>query len=730
MEAYQEQTSPEPSDARFRTDLSALTQPVAVALGPAPAQVLALQRAAGNRATRRALARTLHERRSEPPRTRFLARQQVPQAAESPVRPVTIRWTGSIQSSLFDLLRGLGLADERAATVARAVLAQVTTYVHEGRSMAREEFERIPRSSFILDANLTDTLAREAGIDPARLRSQASVVGQVEEILGPIRAMLEGRTPPSREAREREAARWGGPRDPIQGSWAVLEGNEPLARVYLRLMEHYVGVPQTDPTRRASAGGLSQDELLAIVGTNETRRLYTNLFTQGWREFTEAAGADVAGFARLEERIFEQLAWGNPTAARNQLRIGYGAPESDVLGIVERSSRLLLYDAAGEPLRSFSGLMMRDYGCVAARRPGGAIELSIDDPALRLMFDMLRQQVADPGLTVVRGAQAYMDNMPLVNAAVIDGPPPLSKEVIDKFEAMLPMFLGFLAGHALSTFLMASANPVLAAIGAALKGLLVAAGYVMDMEFLGGAMERLMDAGYHLSRVVKNPDGRLTELSQHHLTEGARPIREMIADLAAMWLVRELGEVAGRSIGEALRNREVDRIECTRCSFKRRERRVRQRQAEANELLGTNQGWTRERIAGERTRIRERERATDPREVRHPDDASSHGVPTDVILETINNPDVTGLSANGSWVFYRRGTIVFTRPGDVNSVTTAYGRGGRVPARRVTDMNQLYPNQGPHGGRWEAGDLEPANTSWSELQSRPLSAAFRFVRIW
>ena len=100
-------------------------------------------------------------------------------------------------------------------------------------------------------------------------------------------------------------------------------------------------------------------------------------------------------------------------------------------------------------------------------------------------------------------------------------------------------------------------------------------------------------------------------------------------------------------------------------------------------LLGTNQGWTRERIAGERTRIREREQATDPREVRHPDVASSHGVPAEVIRETINNPDATGLSANGGWVFYRRGTIVFTRPGDVNSVMTAYGRGGRVPTRRV-----------------------------------------------
>jgi hypothetical protein len=698
-------------------------------LAPLPTHVLALQRAAGNRATRRALQLALEDREGPNARTRFLARQQAPQAAEPAVQPVTIRWTGSIQSSLFDFLRALRLGDERAATVARAVMAQVTTYTHAGRSLTRDEFERIPRTSFVLDANLTDTLAREAGIDPARLRRQASVIGQVEELLGPMRAMLEGRTPPSREAREREAARWGGPSDPIQGSWAVLNGNEPLARVYLRLMEHFVSVPQTEATARAAVGGLTSDELMAIVGSNVTRRTFTNLFAQGWREFTDAGGTELGRFERLEERIFEQLAYGNPTAARNQLRIGYGSPETGVLGIAERSSGILLYDADGNPLPSFSGMMMRDHGYVGARRPEGAIELDIEDPALRLMLQMLRQQAGDPALMVVRGAQAYMDNMSLVNDAVIQGPPPLEQEVLDKFEAMLPLFMGFLAGHALSSFLIASANPVLAGIGAALKGLLIAAGYLMDIEFIGSATERLLDAGYHLSRVVKNPDGRLTELSRHHLTEGARPIREMIADLAAMWLAREMGELAGRSIGDALRNHEVDRIECTRCKFGRRERRVRRRQQEANELLGTNQGWTRERIAGERTRIREREQATDPREVRHPDVASSHGVPAEVIRETINNPEATGLSANGGWVFYRRGTIVFTRPGDVNSVMTAYGRGGRVPARRVEFMNQNYPRQGPHEGRWEAGDPEPAS-SWEQFKSQEARAAFRFFRIW
>ena len=115
----------------------------------------------------------------------------------------------------------------------------------------------------------------------------------------------------------------------------MLNGNEPLAHAYLRLMEHFASVPQTEATARAAAGGLTSDELMAIVGTNVTRRTFTNLFAQGWREFTDAGGTEVARFERLEERIFEQLAYGNPTAARNQLRIGYGSPETGVLGIAE-----------------------------------------------------------------------------------------------------------------------------------------------------------------------------------------------------------------------------------------------------------------------------------------------------------------------------------------------------------------------------------------------------------
>ena len=96
-------------------------------LARCPCKFLALQRTAGNRATRRALQVALEDRGGPSARTRFLARQQAPQAAEPAVEPVTIRWTGSVQSSLFDFLRALRLSDERAATVARAVIAQART---------------------------------------------------------------------------------------------------------------------------------------------------------------------------------------------------------------------------------------------------------------------------------------------------------------------------------------------------------------------------------------------------------------------------------------------------------------------------------------------------------------------------------------------------------------------------------------------------------------------------
>jgi hypothetical protein len=77
--------------------------------------------------------------------------------------------------------------------------------------------------------------------------------------------------------------------------------------------------------------------------------------------------------------------------------------------------------------------------------------------------------------------------------------------------------------------------------GVALKGLLLAAGYVLQLEFLGSALSRLLLAGYHLSRIQRDGD-QLTELSKLHVDEAAVPLRTLVADIAAMELMGRLLE--------------------------------------------------------------------------------------------------------------------------------------------------------------------------------------------
>lgn len=466
-------------------------------------------------------------------------------------------------------------------------------------------------------------------------------------------------------------------------------------------MENFAGVEQTPEVKAKASGGLSDEELISIIAGSPTRQVYTNLFTQGFVEFQRAGGTDVNQFARLEETIFQQFAWGNPTAARNQLKVGYGSPEQGILGIADRQSGFLLYDANGDPLRSFAGTRVRDTGYVGAGQPDWALInlASIEDPGLRDFLNELRLAVGDPLRTIGAAAKVYMDNMPLINSTIEQG---LTEEVIEKFEDMIDVFIGFVAGHALSSFLIASANPALAAIGAALKALLVAAGYIMDIDFAAGALHRLLEAGYHFSRVVKKPDGSFTELAKFHLEEGATPIRSMIAEIVSMWLASRVGE----SIGESLHKKEIESIDCTHCRFGRRERRARARIKEASEL--GNFGWTPAEIEGARRQIRERQPATNPQEVKHKSGGASHGVPADTMIKTINDPQVILLAANGNWVFYRTGTIVITEAGDVDAVQTAFGRGAKLPERHVDLFNNTSTREGRPG--WTANG-RPATPS-------------------
>jgi hypothetical protein len=116
---------------------------------------------------------------------------------------------------------------------------------------------------------------------------------------------------------------------------------------------------------------------------------------------------------------------------------------------------------------------------------------------------------------------------------------------------------------------------------------------------------------------------------------------------------------------------------------------------------GSRVGYSRQEIYQIRTQMINRPQAVRLIQRDHRGD-EDHRVSDEIILQTLNEPQVILLSRNGNWVFYRTGTIVVTRPGVIvtprgggapyTRVHTAFGAGGRVPQRRLAMLRALYDN--------------------------------------
>ena len=133
------------------------------------------------------------------PRT---ASKPQPRAAATgkPPPPLTIPWTGSVESSLFDYIRALGLDDASALTAARAVIGKATAFTINEKKVTRDEFEHRASTVFILDAPLVSVLVRVTGIDVTTLtKTRETTVGEEK-----ARAKAEGRgVMPGQEQQER-----------------------------------------------------------------------------------------------------------------------------------------------------------------------------------------------------------------------------------------------------------------------------------------------------------------------------------------------------------------------------------------------------------------------------------------------------------------------------------------------------------------------------------------------
>lgn len=359
----------------------------------------------------------------------------------------------------------------------------------------------------------------------------------------------------------------------LRGNRKVLAENPALAQKYLEFMEHFTGLELDGELAAVDVEtGLDVSELETIIDENLLRATLTDLFTQGYAEFKDAGGgASLDQFEALEMTIQQQYVRGNPTATHNKLAIGRGTDPSgnEVLGIVHRETGRLYYTERGRPIPDPRGPGMRDRGYQGSPPSEGGLEISPlreSAPGLYSVLNSLRQTVGDPMEMAAKAVEVYWENVERVHARIMDG---LGNRVWTAFKEQLPYLVGFLAGHGLASWLIKAAHPVFVSAGVALRGMLEAAGYLMELDFAGQAMEYLHDAAYYLSRIEETESGDLTTLSKSHLEKAAKPIRRLIAEMASDALVGGLtrGVSAGRAIAAARDGTARPTVECSDCGL-------------------------------------------------------------------------------------------------------------------------------------------------------------------
>lgn len=453
-----------------------------------------------------------------------------------------VPWRGSFLDSYISFCVAAGSSRLAAERIAKGAIAKHHGWTAKGVSYTDKEFTEYMNSrdsgSFILTNIVGKFIRTELGLPEGKLEETASMLKQEKRTLKKTEDLS------------------GQPYKAFAGDYTVLRNPE-LAKHYLQVIEHYTNFAvTTDEWMKKASDGLSAAEVAEVISLSSEVHTITNIYTQGWREFLKANGTKIRTFAPVIRTIIEQFQRGNPNALANQLRIGYGEPGWDKFGIANRRTNELWYDQFGNPLPTAVGLLFKDHGYRGAPPPQWAKEHGVDvqDPAVRLFFNMLRQQYGDPALIIKEAAHVYKENIDLVNDRVTSK---LDEQIKKQFLDSLPFFIGFLAGHGLSWLLLRMTHPAAVAAGLALRGLLTAAGYMLSIQTSVNALERLTDAARHLIQVKKNQEGKFTVLSDGELDQAAEIIKTIVADIAIT-----AGTLA---IGALIKKGARLRISCTKC---------------------------------------------------------------------------------------------------------------------------------------------------------------------
>lgn len=494
-----------------------------------------------------------------------------------------VSWRGSFRDSLYHVIANLVDGEEQRAQVLEAAVARETKY-HAGKSLVdlvkfEHNVEAGRAGGFGMGGTAVQTLATltKRSPDEVRAAAKAAQLG----IGGSERAERRSAAARAVSGQGKEAdLKRAELRGPVQPREKFAENIGPLAdptvaQLYLLLQNGWLGMPEktlSSLTPIAQRRGLSAAEIALAEGGSPLRRFGTLYFGTLVPQHEAKHGKITSITNPAMETIFRQLAYGNPGAKTGVLQLGVGTPENE-WGVVHKPSGVLYYAADGHPLMSVSGTRERDPGFAGVPQMG---EVTVSDPGLLTLIRILRSVGTGPA-QMAMGAERYFEFKDAFDAAVQARLPGAVKEVL---EDTLVMLIGFLGFKGLAWWLKSTGHPAAIAVGAAIDGILLAAEWYLNLDFLGSSMQRLIDIGTDLSMVSKDDTGAMTVLAQTHFGSAADKTARTIADIGTMLALHfaskaykgKTGQEGRRAFLKDARSGEKVNLHCNTCYLEPLER--------------------------------------------------------------------------------------------------------------------------------------------------------------
>lgn len=315
---------------------------------------------------------------------------------------------------------------------------------------------------------------------------------------------------------------------PLEGKPDVMAGNPALARLYVNVLQRYAGV-KVDVK---SDGGLTADQVKAIVAGNSRAQTVSDVFTRGWVEYRAAGEDDVATFGFMAEALLTQRDRGNFTALHNQLEFD---KDREGLGLYKRGTIFRYYDSTGQPIPTNVG-GYRDPGYRAVAPSTHAAQVPITDRGLLKVLGGIKNVAYDDAALIYQSAKGYYDNGDLLFPAVRDGWDGW-KAIAAELKEQLGGVIFFLGLEGIATVLKKLQDPKAQGAGLILEEFLKRAGKFFSFVFGAELAALLYFCGLELSKVQRDPGTTaLDPLSQQHLDRAAVQMRQLLTMMIAAGL--------------------------------------------------------------------------------------------------------------------------------------------------------------------------------------------------